>query len=99
MTPYISQIKSYLKIASFHEEDTFHSLLEMLWYYYTTFYPINNDIFEDRIHALTPVLESLSKKRQRKLVNAVVRLCSEQEKAAFLAGLRVGVMLILEILE
>ena len=100
MTSYIQKIKSYLKISSnIQDYCQFDSLIEMLWYYYTLFYPINSEAIDEAFQSLEPIFKTLSYKRQRKIKNAMTGMCAKQERAAFMEGFRVGAMLILEILE
>lgn len=100
MTAYTQQIKSYLNITPLPRESSqFDSLLKMLWYFYTLYYPVNCSTVEEKLQCLEPILKTLSRKRYRRLINTVANLCAKYEQAAFLEGIRVGAMLILEISE
>lgn len=100
MTAYIQEIKSYLNITPLPRESSqFDSLLKMLWYFYSLYYPVNCSTIEEELQCLEPILKALSRKRHRKLIYTVANLCAQHEQAAFLEGIRVGAMLILEISE
>ncbi|MGN0976988.1 MAG: hypothetical protein ACI4PH_02945 [Faecousia sp.] len=100
MTSYIQEIKSYLKISSnMLDRSQFDSLIELLWYYYTLYYPVNCEAMDEAFQSLEPIFRTLSYKRQRKIKNAMTGMCAKQERTAFMEGIRVGAMLILEILE
>ncbi len=100
MTSYIQEIKAFLKISSnIWDSSQFDSLIEMLWYYYTLYYPVNSDAMDEASQSLEPIFRTLSNKRQRKIKNTMIGMCAKQEQAAFMEGVRVGAMLILEILE
>lgn len=100
MQSYIKDLEKYCKENSIHfDHPCFETLLELLWYFHTQYYPIDNEVINAHFAALDPILKSLSRKRQRKLINSVIKLCTEHQRTAFSEGIRVGVQLLLEVRE
>lgn len=75
----------------------YNTLPELLWFYHTQYYPVSSDSIRAHFNELEYILDTLSQKRQRKLLYCVYQLCEEHEKSAFLQGLRVGVQLLTEL--
>ena len=58
-----------------------------------------NDIFEETLQSLEPIIRTLSHKRAARLRFAINSLCFECECRAFKEGVYTGIRLILDILE
>lgn len=98
MNEYITQLKRFLKNQYIcAEAGAFHSVLELIWFFHTRYYPIDSEAIRQKFDAASPILDTLSRKRRHQLVNVMVELCIEHEHAAFLEGLRVGAQLYTEI--
>lgn len=94
------KLKEFVKMRTKHvDENGFSSLLEMLWYFHTAYYPIDNDAIDRKFAELEPILEKLSQKRKHRVLAEVIDLCVEYERAAFISGIRVGVQLVQETFE
>ena len=94
MNPYIDQLKKYLaeREPDYGVSDV-HSLLEMLWDFYTEFNPVDNERIREKTRELGAIFESLPLKEGDQLFYMLSDLCLEVERAAFLNGIHVGVRL------
>lgn len=91
MNPYIENLKAFLKEQSsnFAYTDA-ESLLEMLYYYYTSDNPIDNGVIRCQLRQVNAYTEKLSLADSDSLFDAVSSLCAQHEKVAFLKGIQVG---------
>lgn len=94
MNPYIKKLNDHLKTWSPNYGDPeIETILEFLWYAYTTENPIYNDTIKQGFADLWPVFDALSLENADLLLHAVCGLCQEHEHMAFLAGIHVGAKL------
>lgn len=100
MNPYVEKLKLHLleQTPDYGYGDA-SSLLEMLYYYYTTANPINNESIHDHFNRLDNILTPLSWEENNAVFDLTCMLCSEYERRAFLEGVHVGVRLITELSE
>lgn len=98
MNNYRDQLKEYL---SSHTPDygypDLHSLLEMLWSYYSQCNPIDSEGIRTQLLTLQPVMDALPNELSNQLFDVVFRLYEEIERTAFLEGIHVGVRLVAEL--
>lgn len=98
MHPIIAQLKTYLENNPVSiQDESYGSVTELLWYFYTMYYPINEEELQKNLLSLAPVVETLPRKRQRRIFYALTHMCKQQERGAFLEGLRVGAQLASEL--
>jgi len=100
MNSYVEKLKSYLleQTPDYGYSDA-SSLLEMLYYYYTTANPINSESIRDHFKGLDHILTPLSWEENNAVFDLTCTLCAEHERRAFLEGIHVGVRLITELSE
>ena len=100
MNEYMVQLKHFLKNQyKYTDAVSFQSVLELIWFYHTQYYPIDTEAIAQQFQDATPILDALSNKRRRQLTRTIAELCIEHEHAAFLEGLKVGAQLYSEICE
>ena len=74
-----------------------HTLLEMLWSTYTQANPIDSKEIRMQIHALEPIMDSLSNDHSNQLFNIINKLYEESQRATFIDGIHVGAQHITEL--
>lgn len=94
MNRYIQNLRSFLaeQHPSFGFDDA-HSILEMLYYYYTQDNPIDSALIRCRFKELDDRLPHLTVKENDAIFSVIMDLCSEYERQAFLQGVQVGMRL------
>lgn len=75
------------------------SVMDLLFWYYTEYNPINNQKIKDGFAALRNQFPQLSLQEFDPIFSIVSDLCMEHERLAFLEGLRLGVTLMQELTE
>jgi len=73
------------------------SLLDLLCIFYNAYYPVEEAQIRTALQTIDPILNTLSRKRKRKLHNTVRVLCAERAQAAFTEGVRFGARLMNEL--
>ena len=93
----IEKLKEFLReqVVNFKFTDG-NSMLEMLYYYYSEENAIDSAVIHCAFHQVDMSLQKLTIQENDQVFRAVMTLCSEYEKEAFLAGVRAGVGLIME---
>ena len=71
--------------------------MELLWSSYTQYNPIYNDSMKEKVERIHALTDSMPRKDSEKLFDLIFELYEENEREAFLDGLRVGVKLALEL--
>ena len=100
MNPYRNILKQYLAEHPLdYRNDDIHSLLEFMAHTYLIRHPIESTFFKNAQAELLPILNSLSRKRTHRVFRIINDLCIEHERSAFIEGIRVGAMLVLELNE
>lgn len=98
MKEYIRQLKKYIAEhpLDFGDGDA-ESILEMLHWYYAECNPIYNDQIRQLYARLDRLMEGVSIKENNAVLNVVCDLCAEHQRLAFIAGVKVGILLEQEI--
>lgn len=91
--------QNILNSLSGEEQVDITALTELMGIYYRTHYPIFPEQFENEYTVLSAIIKGLSKKRGNRLRRLIAEICDEYRHKAFLEGLRVGALLILELYE
>ena len=81
------------------DNEDMNSLVEYFGRFYRMRKTIKPENIQARFQELEPIMKSLSRKRERRILHTVLELCEEYESAAFMEGIRVGAQLILELSE
>lgn len=98
MNRYIQALRSYLKKQSpCFDYDDANSLLEMLYYFYTSANPIENDKIRNQFEKMDTILSQLTLADNDTVFLLTVNLCSDYQKQAFLEGVHVGMRLFTEL--
>ena len=100
MNRYIENLKSFLaeQTPNYIYDDA-DSLLEMLYYYYTTSNPVDNAVIRCQFKKLNDVLCHLSLNESEAVFSLTGDLCIAHERQAFLDGIHVGMRLFSELNE
>ncbi len=77
--------------------DDAHSILEMLYYYYSVSNPIDNAVIRCQFKELHDALHRLSIQESDTLFEVTGQLCASHERQAFIDGVKVGMRLFLEL--
>lgn len=93
-----SQVLDYLDAHPIHQhEGDFSSLLDMLFFIYTSSNPIENDKIHSVITQLYSTFAPLTSEQENTLFSTLRVLCEENELAAFSHGVLVGMSLMTEL--
>ncbi len=96
MQQYIQALTDYYKQNRPNHGDA-KSILELLYWHYTQFNPIDNQEIRDSFAKLRNQFPHLSLQEFDPIFTTVSDLCVEHERLAFLEGLRLGVTLMQEL--
>lgn len=98
MTPYIHQIQTYIEQhqPQFGHEDI-HTIAELLYNCYTELNPIDTTEIRGGFREIDQIIRNLSIQDNDRVFAVVCQLCTQHERLAFLAGMRVGAQLLLEL--
>lgn len=77
--------------------DDAESILDMLWWCYTECNPIDDAHCKEKLTGIREQLSFLSSNDFEEVFGLICDLCVNQERLAFLEGVRVGVMLMQEL--
>lgn len=91
-------LRKYLMLnqPNYGHEDV-HSLLEMVRDSYTMYNPVESESIKAHFRALGQIMDELSYEQVEMLFSVVSDLCEQYERTAFLAGLRVGAQMMVEL--
>lgn len=98
-------MKSYLEILKQHimqNPPSFgeaESVLEMLYDCHNERNPYDNDQIKADFNALYQQMHGMPLREMDKVIYTVCTLCREHEKAGFIEGIRIGVLLVQEVTE
>ena len=100
MNPYIEKLNAYLAEHSpdYCYRDA-HNLLEMFYHFYTEINPINNSAIRSHYQKLDGYLQRFTQQEQDALFTIIYHIYADQEREAFMEGIRVGTRLTLELLK
>lgn len=101
MNPYIQKLNEWL---AQQEQPNYgctdiHTLLQLLWYSYTEYNPIENDRTDALFSSMRPVFDMLPLRAEDHLVYKICELMNEYGQSAFLTGIQIGVRLCKELAE
>lgn len=98
-------MKSYLEILKQHMKQNSpsfgeaESVLEMLYDCHNERNPYDNDQIKADFNALYQQMHGMPLREMDKVIYTVCTLCREHEKAGFIEGIRIGVLLVQEVTE
>ena len=98
-------MKSYLEILKQHMKQNppsfgeAESVLEMLYDCHNERNPYDNDQIKAEFNALYQQMHGMPLREMDKVIYTVCTLCREHEKAGFIEGIRIGVLLVQEVTE
>ena len=100
-----SEIISALKLYLQEHPDNFYgdvdTLLELIYFHYTDYSPVETPEFKAVIKPLEKILRSLVETDEEadKYMNIVFELCCAYERQAYVEGIKLGARLTMELLE
>ena len=93
MNEYIGVLRSYVaENPPIYGSDA-HSILEMLYSYYHECNNTDTDTVKAAFEDLYQRMHGMSLREMDRIVDAVCTLCREHEKAGFVEGVKVGLMI------
>jgi len=98
MNRYIECLNEYLEAQapSYGDEDA-HSLLEMLYSFYSSENPVFNAEIRHQFQALDDILGQLTLPENDAVFSLTAQLCYAHERQAFMDGIHVGMRLFTEL--
>lgn len=98
MENYIKKLRAYVtEHKIIFDEESVEPCLDSLWWHYGESHAMCNDVTKQRMRELYECLSDLSFQDCDTVISHVGGLCAEHERIAFVAGLRLGAQLMLEI--
>ena len=95
MNSYIDKLKRYIQEHPIEFGESVDSpCLDALWWHYSEQHSLNNDKIRQQYHDLHALLPP---ETADEAIGTVGCLCAEHERIAFIAGLRLGAQLMLEL--
>ena len=95
---YINALAQYIKQnPKTFDVPTDTPCLEALWWHYAGFFPLQNAVTKEKYAELREALSASDQVDPDEIMDKVISLCSEYEKIAFIAGLKLGVQLMTEV--
>lgn len=100
MHPYVTEFKNFFNEnqPDYPYEDI-HTLLELFGSYYIMCNPIESDEIKNQFYTLEPIIKSLSRRREHRLIHTIRDICEVYKRISFQEGIRVGAQLIMELYE
>ncbi len=98
MQKYIEALRDYCKQNPLNHGDA-ESVMEFLYWHYAESNPIDNQKIRNSFAKLCQQYPHLSMQEFDPVFNIVSDLCMEHERRAFLEGLRLGVTLMMELVD
>ena len=100
MKKYIDQLRRYAAANPIQfDNDCECPALDALYWHYSETHDMSNDKTVKAYRALDEYFSGVPFKEQNKIFMLVGSLCAEHERIAFLAGLRLGAQLMVELTE
>ena len=96
MKTYLEAIKSQIKAHPPHFGDG-ESVLTMLYECYNEHNPYDNEQIKADFNELYQQMNGMSLQEMDKIIYPVCKLCRDHEKAGFIEGIRLGVLLAQEV--
>ena len=97
----LNNLKQYMK----EHPDNFYgdvdTLLELIYFHYTEYSPVETPEFKAAIHPLERTLRSLveTDEEAEEYMNIVFELCIAYERQAYTEGMKLGARLVMELME
>ena len=97
MKKYMEVLTSYLqKNPITFDTNTGTPCLEALWWHYSVFHPIQSDQTKNLDILIRKRLDRHNLSNAEEVLDLIGSLCTEYEKLAFTAGMKLGMQLMLE---
>ena len=93
MNEYVTVLRRYLEDNPPNYGDDAHSILEMLFSYYHECNNTDTDAVKAAFEDLYQRMHGMPLREMDRIVDAVCTLCREYEKAGFVEGVKVGILL------
>ena len=92
MNPYIEKLKQQIAEQPPDEGDA-NSILTLLYEAYNQVNNLDNEQIRDDFNALYQAMNGMTLREMDKIIYPVCTLCRDHEKAGFVEGIKVGVLL------
>ena len=96
MNEYFEKLKTYIEANPPNFGDG-ESVLTMLYEYYNENNPYDNEQIRADFNELYQQMNGMPLREMDQIVYPVCRLCRDHERAGFIAGIRLGVLLVQEL--
>lgn len=96
MNEYFEKLKAYIEANPPNFGDG-ESVLTMLYEYYNENNPYDNEQIRADFNELYQQMNGIPLREMDQIVYPVCRLCRDHERAGFIAGIRLGVLLVQEL--
>ena len=93
MNEYVAALRNYVAENLPNYGSDAHSILEMLYCYYHECNNAETDAVKTTFEDLYQQMHGMPPREMDRIVDAVCTLCREHEKAGFVEGVKVGIML------
>ena len=96
MKTYLETLKSHIKAhtPSFGDGD---SILAMLYECHNENNPYDNEQIKEDFHELYQQMNGMPLREMDQIIYPICKLCRDHEKAGFIEGIRIGVLLVQEV--
>ena len=98
MNPYIEKLKQHIADSSPDFDDA-DSVLSLLYECYNENHPYDNEEIKADFNALYQAMNGMPLREMDKVIYPICKLCRDHEKAGFIEGIRLGVLLAQELTE
>ena len=97
----VESIKTYLAEHPVNYQGQVDSLLELLYYAYTEYHSVETPEFKARIYSVSEKLRALARNDDEAdtYMEIVFSMCSAYERQSYVEGIKVGMRLVLEMVE
>ena len=93
MNEYIDTLKQYMSEHPPNYGRDAHTILEMLYCYYHECNNADSDAVKAAFEDLYQRMQGMTLREMDRIVDAVCTLCREHEKAGFVEGVKVGIVI------
>lgn len=98
MKKYMKALASYVKEHPImFDTETGLPCLEALWWHYAGFHPIHSDISKSQQQLIREKLENYKICDVDETMDLITSLCTEYERLAFVAGMKLGIQFMTEL--
>ena len=98
MNPYIEKLKTYLaENEPNYGGGDIHTLLDMLYYYYAEFNPMEDETIRRQLRELYIYFDGRRQREIDRAFDLILDLCTEYQRLAFFEGIRTGARAVLEL--